>query len=207
MRVKICGLREERHVEAAIEAGASAIGLVLAPSPRQVSIARARALAAHAGDRVERVAVLRTFSPDAFALAAAAGCTHLQVSGARQGGSLPLVPAVHDGVDAEGELALVRTLAPIVLFDAPRPGSGTLPSLERAARLARLHPLVLAGGLDADNVADAIAHVRPYGVDVSSGVERAPGEKSVERIHAFVRAALRALDLLSAPRPEVSSCP
>jgi phosphoribosylanthranilate isomerase len=76
-----------------------------------------------------------------------------------------------------------------VLFEGPVSGVGSTSDWNSAAQLARTTQLVLAGGLNATNVADAIAAVRPFGVDVSSGVEAAPGIKDPAKIHEFVRRA------------------
>lgn len=205
MLVKICGLTRPEHVDAAVEAGASAIGLVLAPSPRRVSIEEARALAARAAGRVACVAVFRALPPDAFALAAAAGCTHVQALGAVRG-ALPVLPVVLDGPDADDALARAAEVGTPVLFDGAAPGTGTAPSLERAAVLARRVPLVLAGGLTPSNVASVVARVHPFGVDVSSGVERSRGDKCPALVRAFVDAARAALAPALVPQPEVPSC-
>ena len=78
---------------------------------------------------------------------------------------------------------------PLILFEGPVSGAGSTSDWQTAAQLARTTQLVLAGGLNATNVADAIAAVRPFGVDVSSGVEASPGVKDPTRIHEFVRRA------------------
>ena len=75
------------------------------------------------------------------------------------------------------------------VFESAVSGMGRPPSWERAALLARRATVVLAGGLDPDNVGEAVRRVRPWGVDVSSGVESAPGEKDPHKVRAFIRAA------------------
>ncbi|MFQ5529708.1 MAG: N-(5'-phosphoribosyl)anthranilate isomerase, partial [Gemmatimonadota bacterium] len=97
-------------------------------------------------------------------------------------------PVLHDGEDLEQALEKVPDGMPVLLEAAGRGGRGIRPDWERAFRLARLRPLVLAGGLSPDNVGGAIRTVRPWGVDVSSGVESSPGVKSAELIGEFVRA-------------------
>jgi len=199
--VKICGLTRAEHVDAAVAAGATAIGLVLARSPRRVSVDEARALARRAGHGVARVAVLRELDADAVTAALAAECTHLQAIGPASAflalpSTLVPLPVLVDDADTETRFRELRALGHPVVFDSTRPGTGTAPSLQRAASLARTHPLILAGGLTPITVADAIASTRPFGVDVSSGVEGRPGEKDAELVHAFVRAARRALDSL-----------
>ena len=96
------------------------------------------------------------------------------------------LPVFRDTPDLDEEAVVA---AGLVLFEAAESGRGTRPDWQRAARLARRCRLVLAGGLDPDNVAEAIRTVRPFGVDVSSGVERARGVKDPARIAAFVAAA------------------
>jgi phosphoribosylanthranilate isomerase len=88
---------------------------------------------------------------------------------------------------------LPRPSPPRILFEGPRSGTGETGDWRQAAQLAELTQLVLAGGLTPDNVAAAIAAVRPFGVDVSSGVEAEPGRKDPDRIVAFVQAARAAL--------------
>ena len=102
------------------------------------------------------------------------------------------LPVLHDGPDLDRQLAAVdpRSAGPAAILEAAgKGGRGVRPNWERAAELAREFPLVLAGGLAPGNVADAIASVRPFGVDVSSGVEEARGRKDPVRIAAFVEAA------------------
>jgi len=187
--VKICGLTTEAGVEAAIEAGADAIGFVFAPSKRRVTAQRAAELARNAPGHITRVAVMlhptqallddvwSVFRPDVLqtdfadlaALAVPEEWTVMPVL--RAGGELPL--------------PLPRRL----LFEGPSSGSGQTADWQAAAALARQSELVLAGGLNPDNVGAAIAAVVPFGVDVSSGVEREPGIKDAGRIRDFVRAA------------------
>lgn len=206
MRVKICGLRAAEHVVAAVEAGADAIGFVLVDSPRRVTPGEAARLGACVPSHVARVAVVRKLSEAAIADALAAGCTHLQAIGSAEAfATLPAdlapVPVVLEGADADAQLEALASLRAPVLFDGARQGSGRRSDLALAAQLAARHPIVLAGGLDPDGVAEVIARVRPLGVDVSSGVERAPGEKSAVLIQSFVRAARAALDRLAHGAP------
>jgi phosphoribosylanthranilate isomerase len=97
---------------------------------------------------------------------------------------LPVFRATHPSV---------AETPPRLLFEGPISGAGRVSDWERARELARRTELVLAGGLDAANVASAIESVRPFGVDVSSGVESAPGIKDLEKIERFVRAARTAV--------------
>lgn len=209
MFVKICGVVTEADIDAALDAGADAIGLVLVASPRRVSIAHARSLARRVGSRAARVAVFRELTHESVAQAIEAECTHLQASAPAQAfralpSSLRAMPVLLDHAQAEQEIDALTALGVPIVFDGAVPGSGTPASRDRAAALARRAPLVLAGGLDPSNVADAIRHVRPIGVDVSSGVERTRGVKDPASIHAFVLAARAAFASLP-PLHEV--CP
>ncbi len=197
--VKICGLNTAESVRAVREAGADAAGFVFAESPRRVSPEQAAELAALLPPDVDRVAVfhhpsardiaevLSVFPADVIQCEATEEARRAAAAaGAR------LLPVLHDGpnLDHQAEEACRTGSKPAAIFEAAgKGGRGVKPSWERAARLAQRLPLVLAGGLAPGNVADAIAAVRPFGVDVSSGVEETRGRKDPVRIAAFVQAA------------------
>jgi len=194
--IKICGMTDAGAVDAALEAGADAIGFVFAPSVRRVEPAAAAALAKPARGRVPCVAV--TQHPDRAQLAAifeVFGPDVLQTD-VEDFASIDLPP----GVIA---LPVVRDAAkapasPVrILFEGPKSGTGQVADWTAARQLAGTRELLLAGGLNPDNVADAIAQVRPFGVDVSSGVEAQPGRKSPARIADFVTRARAAYARLS----------
>jgi phosphoribosylanthranilate isomerase len=188
MWVKICGMTTPAAVAAALEAGADAIGFVFAESVRRVTPHLAAQLATPARGRVACVAVIRhatqeecdsildEFAPDV-----------LQA----EFGDLARL-ALPRGLDV---LAVVRAGAEPpdpparVLFEGPVSGTGVPCDWTRARAFARATQLVLAGGLNARNVAAAIRAVQPFGVDVSSGVEDRPGIKSALEIARFVQAA------------------
>lgn len=204
MFVKICGLLTPEHVDAAIEAGADAVGFVLAPdSPRSVTAEEARALVDHVNSRVMTVGVFRDETVDEIEqLAHATGVAAIQVHGHRSRAEISKLamwdrvliravayddPSLQEGSYGEDHL----------LIDAPRPGSGepwdysavasvSGPGMDGSELDGRW---LLAGGLTPSNVAAAIADAQPWGVDVSSGVETAPGQKSSELIRTFVAAA------------------
>ena len=198
--IKICGLTREDAVVAALTAGVDAIGFVFAASPRQLTVMQAHMLARAARNSVPCVAVTRhptaeslreilgDFAPDVWQsdagdLAVQTGvlkCTVLPVYRSRA--------AVPDAIAARP----VR-----FLFEGQASGSGALCNWTDAAALAPQVELILAGGLNAQNVAAAIRAVRPFGVDVSSGVESHPGIKSPQKIFEFVRAARAAFQELS----------
>jgi phosphoribosylanthranilate isomerase len=207
VRVKICGVTTPEAIEAAVAAGADAIGFVLAAdSPRRLDLAAARRLAALVPPFVVRVAVLRHPTPDearAVVDALAPDLLQAEPSDALQralDGRVRLLPVLHDDPDL---LSRLPVEAPLVLLEAEgRGGRGIPPDHARAAAAARRVRLVLAGGLTPENVGAAIAAVRPFAVDVSSGVESAPGVKDPHRIAAFIAAVRRAAADIS-PDPPV----
>ncbi len=190
--VKICGCRTREAVEAAVDAGADALGFVFAPSPRRVTPEHARELCDGLSDHVIRVAVMhqpsadewlevrRVFRPD-WLQTDADDFAPLPV-----GGDVRPLPVYRDLGSLDEDAVAVQ---PLALFEAGASGMGVRADWERAARLAARTDLILAGGLDPDNVATAIRQVRPWGVDVSSGVERKRGVKDLDRIVAFIDAA------------------
>lgn len=197
-RVKICGLTDRGMALAAVEAGADAIGFVFAESPRRVSPEAAARIVSDLPDDVLRVAVLRL--ADARDIEESLGpfpADRIQVEPTaallRTRWGARLLPVLHDDGDFAAHEGLLAADTPVVLEAAGRGGRGVRPDWSRAAALARRRPTWLAGGLDPDVVGDAIRRVRPFGVDVSSGVESAPGRKSAEKIGAFVK-AVRAAD-------------
>ena len=191
--IKICGLRTAAAIEAAAEAGADAVGFVFhSASPRHLEPAAARALQAAVPPGVDRVAV---FLHPAQAL----------VEAALEAIAPDWVQADADDLEAlrlppgQRVLPVLRSDAPLpaslparCLFESGRSGAGERADWAAAARLARRTQLVLAGGLDASNVAEAVRAVRPFGVDVSSGVERERGVKDAARIREFIRATREA---------------
>lgn len=198
MWIKICGITTSEAVAAALAAPVDAIGFVFADSPRQLTLADAVALAAPARGRVRCVAVTRhpsqrhlddilaVFQPDM--LQTDADDLHLL----RVPKQLELLPVFRgwDGPQVK--------LPPRLLFEGQTSGSGTPCDWTAAQRVARRTQLVLAGGLDPDNVATAISAVRPFGVDVSSGVEERerPGVKSPAEVVRFAAAARSAFGMI-----------
>ncbi|GAA2377866.1 phosphoribosylanthranilate isomerase [Gordonia sp. PS3] len=202
MYVKVCGLTSEDAVGAAVSAGADAIGVVMnETSPRAVDRDRARAVVragrSAGGPGLDIVLVVNDKpAVDAAALAVDLGFDVLQLHGRRYGEADFRAAAegigriwratslVHEPpltVGAYGEERL--------LLDAPKPGSGERWDLSMLTDRGLSGQWLLAGGLTPDNVADAIAQAHPWGVDVSSGVESAPGVKDLAAISRFVEAA------------------
>ena len=193
--VKICGVMTAAAVQAAVEAGADAIGFVFAPSPRRVIPEDAADLAARVPPGLVRVAVMRHPLPAEWQEVADIVRPDWLQTDARDFEWLKL-PAGIESLpvyrDVPGLDTAMAAREDRVLFESAASGSGQSPDWNHARELARLVKLVLAGGLTPDNVAAAIGHVRPWGVDVSSGVEAAPGAKDPEKIRAFMAAVRQA---------------
>jgi len=196
MWVKVCGMTTNDSIEAALGAGADAIGFVFAESKRQITPQRAALLAMSARGRIQCVAVTRhpdqaaidemlsVFKPDALQ-------TDVEdLASLTLPKTLELLPVLRPASDS-------KQLPLRFLYEGPSSGTGAPADWPAAEVLARRGELILAGGLTPDNVTAAIGQVRPYGVDVSSGVESRPGIKSTEKIASFVRrarAAFRSLE-------------
>ncbi|MGP1345775.1 MAG: phosphoribosylanthranilate isomerase [Phycisphaerales bacterium] len=208
--VKICGLRCAEDVEAAVRSGADFVGVVLSESVRRVSVERAAELVGGVGESgVRTVAVYRR--PDRGLVGAAVrglGVDFHQSDHEDFGGALGVVergrrlPVVRMDGRFEASMEALAGWDGLVLVEGARSGAGEAIDCDRLGALldggafggrggrARI---VLAGGLDAGNVGEAIAAVRPWCVDVSSGVESSPGMKDAGLIEAFV-GAVRAAD-------------
>jgi len=187
--IKLCGMTTPEAVATALACEVDAIGFVFAESVRRVSTQLASELAAPARRRVPCVAVtrhpsredvaaiLREFKPDILQ-------TDLEdIDQLDLPHSLSVLPVMRAG--PAPACALPRR----VLFEGPVSGSGQTTDWQQAAELARRADVILAGGLNPSNVGDAIRRVRPFGVDVSSGVEASPGIKSIQKMEQFVAAA------------------
>jgi len=202
MFVKICGITRIEDALAAIAAGADAVGFVGWPnSKRYLSPQQAAAIIAALPPGPARCAVLVNPTPGELDDWLAAGITHCQLHGeepadlARQlAGRIIVWKALRPQVAADLDIAH-NYPATAFLIDAANPaapgGSGQLTDwkLAREAVIRLLSPVILAGGLQPDNVAAAIAAVRPWGVDASSGVETSPGFKDHDLIRRFIAAA------------------
>lgn len=208
LTVKICGIRDAHALDAAIDAGADMAGFVFFErSPRHVALEQARVLVARAAGRIRTVAL--TVDADDAALAAIVAAMSpdvLQLHGEespartaelRSRFSRPVMKAIAVScADDLAEVADYDAVADALLFDARAPagtdrpgGNGAVFDWTLLQGLAVRRPWLLAGGLDPETVAPAVRATAAPGVDVSSGVERAPGEKDVEKIRRFVAAA------------------
>jgi phosphoribosylanthranilate isomerase len=191
--IKICGLRTGSAIEVAAAAGANAVGFVFHEnSPRNLSLATARELQRAVPPGVERVAVfLHPSQALVDAVLAAIEPDWLQTDASdlpalRLPAGQPVLPVLRGGAVA------VAALPGRVLFESARSGAGERADWAAAAAVAASTQLVLAGGLHPGNVAEAVRTVRPFGVDVSSGVECERGVKDAALIREFVRAAREA---------------
>ncbi len=187
--IKICGMTTPVAVAAALACEVDAIGFVFARSVREVNTRRANELAATARHKAACVAVtrhptreqvaeiLRDFKPDILQ-------TDIDdLDGLDLPTTLSVLPVVRPGPQP------ACALPGRILFEGPVSGSGQTTDWDTAAELALRAQVILAGGLNPVNVGIAVRRVRPFGVDVSSGVEDAPGVKSSEKIEKFVAAA------------------
>jgi len=194
MFVKICGMTDRAAVDAAVEAGADAIGFVFADSVREVAPAEARDLCRGIPDGMIRVAVMRHPSAARFRQVMTEFEPDWIQTDAEDFPDLPdPAPARPLPVFRQSATRGVRRFPARLLFEGDISGSGTTADWDEARRIAPLSELILAGGLDPDNVAQAVAAVRPFGVDVSSGVELERGRKDPRLIREFV-ARVRALE-------------
>ncbi len=205
VRTKICGLRTPVALQAALDGGADYVGLVFfAKSPRNVSLADAAALAGIARGRADIVAlvvdaddaalagIITGLAPDVLQLHGAETPERVAAIKAQFGCQVWKALAVETAQDAARGADFIG-IADLVLFDAKPPKGAVLPggnghAFDWRALGGVSHPFMLSGGLNPSTVADAIRATRPWGVDVSSGVESAPGIKDPALIRDFLRA-------------------
>jgi phosphoribosylanthranilate isomerase len=213
--VKICGLSTRETLDAALEAGADMVGFVFfPPSPRHLSLETARDLGRQVKRRASKVAltvdaddavlanIVETLQPDLLQLHGHETVARLR--DIKQKFGLPVMKAIP--VETPADLATLPGYAAVadrILFDARAPKDATRPGGLGAVfdwhvleGLDLKLPFMVSGGLHAGNVAEAVRVTRAGGVDVSSGVESAPGVKDVEMIRAFIRAARATEELM-----------
>ncbi len=196
MFVKICGITSEADALLAVGLGADAVGFVFAPSPRQVAPQAVRRIIERVPPEILTVGVFRNESRTRVVdIVNGIGLRGAQLHGdestedtrwvaERIPFTIKAFPAGHRNIARLDDYG-VET----VLVDAQSPGSGEVFDWRLAEGVADPARLIVSGGLHADNVADAIAHLHPFGVDVSSGVESEPGRKDPHKVRAFIMAA------------------
>ena len=189
MLVKICGLQDAADVSAAVEAGADAVGFVFAESVRRITPAQARAAVRDVPPGIHRVAVMRHPSGDELKSVLDGFEPDVLQTDAEDYAYLTIPDRLERWpVYRQGRLRLEDDLPHIFVYEGADSGTGETVDWSRAANIAERGNMILAGGLAEDNVAEALRIVRPWGVDVSSGVESLPGCKDHELIQRFVSA-------------------
>jgi len=194
--VKICGVTTEEDALLAVAMGADAVGFVFAPSPRQIAVDLARDIARRLPAEVLTVGVFRDEAPQRVVdMTHRAGLRAAQLHGQetpddaawvreRVGFIIKAFPAGSPALDSAK-----RYGADLVLIDSHAPGSGQVFDWSLAEGAPLGGRFLLAGGLTPSNVAEAIDRVRPWGVDVSTGVESSPGHKDAVKVRDFIRNA------------------
>lgn len=185
VRIKICGITTRDALEAAVEAGADAIGFVMSDSPRQLEAGAVAELMTHLPPWVASVVVTRQpparFTTTLATLAPDWWQTDRRDLDVAAPAGVRVVPVIREGESTDD-------LPDAFVYEGAQSGHGQTVDWSTAAGLARRGRLILAGGLTPDNVAAAIAAVGPWAVDVSSGVESQRGIKDAGLIHEFVAA-------------------
>jgi len=199
--VKICGVTNEDDALLAVAMGADAVGFVFAPSPRQVHPEVVRDIVRRLPPEIITVGVFRNETPERVVdVVSRTGLKGAQLHGGETAEDLRLVrirvPFVIQALPA-GDARLAGAgvgpeSADVVLIDAPTPGSGEVFDWSLAEGAPDGVRLLLAGGLNPDNVEQAIRKVRPWGVDASSGLEASPGRKDATKVRLFVARAKEA---------------
>ncbi|HEV3366765.1 MAG TPA: phosphoribosylanthranilate isomerase [Acidimicrobiales bacterium] len=194
--VKICGVTSEADALLAVGMGASAVGFVFAPSPRQMAPAAVADIVKRLPHETVTVGVFRDEAPQrVIDIANQIGLRAVQLHGvesiedtqwisSRVGWTIKAFPAGHRNIDRFN-----RYGADLLLIDGANPGSGELFDWRLAEGVVDPRRLIVSGGLTPENVAAAISHLQPWGVDVASGVEASPGVKDPGKLREFIGAA------------------
>lgn len=205
--IKICGITDAVGALAAQAAGADAVGFIFAASPRQVMVDQARSVAGVLKSSIARVGVFVDAPLEQITeTAAQVGLTHIQLHGSESNDTIRALQTAGyrviksfrvGGSAADAVLPQLKDCpADAVLLDTYVPGqpggTGKTFDWSVAARAAVHRPVILAGGLNPANVAGAVRTVRPFGIDVASGVERSPGKKDPAQVSSFVQLARHA---------------
>ena len=193
MFVKICGVTNEDDALFAVAMGADAVGFIFAPSPRQVAAQTVYDITRRLPPEVLTVGVFRDELPArVIEIAHKSGVKAVQLHGRETpeqakeiGGSIRWVIKAF-GSDSPQLPQADQYGTDLVMLDSPSPGSGKLFDWRLASDVPDGLRLILAGGLDPDNVADAIELVEPWGVDAASGTEASPGKKDPTKVRRFI---------------------
>jgi phosphoribosylanthranilate isomerase len=196
MFVKICGITNEDDALLAVAMGADAVGFVFAPSTRQIAAQRVYDITRRLPPEVLTVGVFRDEHPKrVIEIVNSAGLKAAQLHGNESPGDVATIAqSVRWVIKAypagSPKLAAAATLATdLILVDAATPGAGQVFDWSLVDDVPDGVRLILAGGLDPDNIADAVERVTPWGVDVASGVEREPGKKDAIKVKHFIERA------------------
>ena len=199
MFVKICGTTSEEDALLAVAMGADAVGFIFAPSPRLVAPKVAGEIARRLPPEVITVGVFRDEAPERVVeIVNHQGLRAAQLSGHETAEQVQYVAervpmTIKAFAAGDPRMARAREYgADVVMVDSPSPGSGKVFDWDLVGDVPHGVRLLLAGGLTPDNVAEAIGRVRPWGVDVATGVEAAPGRKDPRKLRAFIAAARKA---------------
>ena len=185
--VKICGLKHIATVDAAVSAGADAVGFVFAKSPRQVTARHAAFIAANVPAHVLRVAVMLHPSAEEWEEVQSIFCPDVLQTDADDFDQLDVPDDIKKWpVIREGSGPGLDDLPSTFVYEGKTSGQGQTVDWSTAHEIAERAEMILGGGLSEDNVAEAIRQVGPFGVDVSSAVESSSGEKDADLIRAFI---------------------
>ena len=214
MWIKVCGITNEEDALMAVALGADALGFVFAPSPRQISIGTARDIVRRLPPEVTTIGVFRDQDPQFVSKAILeSGIKGVQLHGHETPAMAAAIaprPQVLITAFAAGSPGIARFReygADAILLDAATPGGGKVFDWDLIDDIPDNARLILAGGLTPTNVAAAIRRVQPWGVDVSSGVESAPGHKDPILVSEFIAAARSAAPDRDEPAPSASPGP
>ncbi len=197
--IKICGITNEADALTCIGLGADAIGLIFAPSQRQVSISTAKDIVRRLPHDAWSVAVFRDESPlRVVDIANEVGVKAVQLHGHETPEAVAfiaqrvnvVIKAISINMISETQINAYD--ADLLLVDGPNPGSGQVYDWSQAVTHVDPDRMILSGGLDPLNVGAAVANIRPFGVDVATGVEMAPGVKDPRKVMAFITAVREA---------------
>jgi len=196
MFVKICGITNEDDALLAVAMGADAVGFIFAPSPRQIAPQQVYDITRRLPPEILTVGVFRDEHPKlVLDTVNRAGVKAAQLHGNESATTVAEVArnvrwVIKAYPAGSPKVALAGALATdLILLDAPSPGSGQLFDWSLTGEVPEGMRLILAGGLDPDNVAQAVQAVEPWGVDVSTGVERSPGKKDALQVKRFIERA------------------